>query len=171
MRIQAHDARWPTRNAGGSARGGGRVSVDEKRNDQLPRGREPAAAAEIPLGVGEISRRLQQSLDADRGLHAGRHRAVEIARRADARTSAARSSAISASSPPPKPGRQQHRAGDLPPPHATRNAGSICCARLSRRRSTPTPSSTSSRASAWTKARCSTCIARCPRSPPRRPGR
>ena len=66
-------------------------------DDQLPRRREPAPAAQIPLGVGEVSRRLQQSLDAHGSLHAGRHRALEVAT-ASPRTSAARSSAISASS-------------------------------------------------------------------------
>ncbi len=52
-------------------------------DDQLPRRRQPAAAAEVQVGVGEVSRRLQQSLDADRSLDAGRHRAVEVARRPD----------------------------------------------------------------------------------------
>ena len=37
---------------------------------------------------------------------------------------------------------------------------SICCARLSRKRSIPTPTSTSSRAWDWTKARCSMPITR-----------
>ena len=45
-----------------------------------------------------------------------------------------------------------------------RNAASICCARRSSRRSTPTPISTSSRASASTRARCSTPITRSHRS-------
>ncbi len=52
-------------------------------DDQLPRRRQPASAAEISLGLGEISRGLQQSLDADRSLDAGRHCAVEVPRRAD----------------------------------------------------------------------------------------
>src|SRR5258708_17473765 len=36
----------------------------------LPRRRQSAAAAEVQMGVGEISRRLQQSLDANRSVDA-----------------------------------------------------------------------------------------------------
>ncbi len=56
-------------------------------DDQLSRRRQPAAAAQVPLGVGEVPGRLQQPLDADRGQHAGRHRAVEVARTGSPRTS------------------------------------------------------------------------------------
>jgi hypothetical protein len=53
----------------------------------------------------------------------------------------------------------------------TRNAASICCGRPSKRRSTRIPSSTSSKACRSTRASCSTCTARCRRSPTRRRGR
>jgi ribonucleoside-diphosphate reductase beta chain len=52
--------------------------------------------------------------------------------------------------------RQQHRARHLPPHLGAGVPASTCCARRSRRRSTRTPISTSSRASAWTKRRSST---------------
>ena len=44
------------------------------------------------------------------------------------------------------------------------SAASSCCARPSKRPSTPTPTSTSSRAWAWTRARSSTPTTRCSRS-------
>ena len=46
-----------------------------------------------------------------------------------------------------------------------RNAASTCCARPSRKRSTPTPTSTASSRWVWTRARSSTCITRFPRRP------
>jgi ribonucleoside-diphosphate reductase beta chain len=48
--------------------------------------------------------------------------------------------------------------GTSPP----RSAGSTCCARLSKRPSTPTPISTSSRAWGWTKAKSSTLTTKFP---------
>jgi len=152
-------------------RGGGRVNVDDKAMLQLPRRREQPVAAEIPLGMGKISRRLQQSLDAHRGFHAGGHRAVEVAQWAD-RGRAARSEAQSrllrivgiA-------GCEQHRAGDLSPPDQSRMPPVPAAPGVRGRPSTPTPSNTSSRASGSTMASCSTCIVRCPRSPTRPPGR
>ncbi len=86
-------------------------------DDQRPRRREPAPAAQIQMGVGEIPLRLQQSLDADRGLHAGRHRAVEVARRPDRGRAAHAEAQSRLLRRLGEPGRQQHRAGDLPPPH------------------------------------------------------
>ena len=86
-------------------------------DDQLPRRRQSVAAAEVQMGVGEISRRLQQSLDADRSLDAGRHRAVEVARRPDRGRAPRHQAQSRLLRGVRKPRRQQHRAGDLPPSH------------------------------------------------------
>jgi len=59
-------------------RHGGRVSVDDKRMINCRADVNQLFAAEIQMGVGEIPCRVQQSLDADGSVHAGRHRVVEI---------------------------------------------------------------------------------------------
>ena len=51
--------------------------------DQLPRRRQSTASAEVQVGMGEVSCRLQQSLDAYGSLDAGGHRAVEEPERSD----------------------------------------------------------------------------------------
>ena len=156
---------------GAIERGAARVSCRRQGDDQLPRRRQSAPAAEIPLGLGEISRRLQQPLDADRSLDAGRHRALEIARRPDRRRAPLDQAQprllrrLGIASSPTTSCWRSTAISPIP------NAGNICCVRPSKRRCTLTPSNTSSKASASTKASCSTCIARCRRSPTRRPGR
>ena len=63
-----------------------------------------------------------------------------------------------------QPGRQQHRARAPIATSPRPNAGSTCCDRRSKKRSTRTPTSTSSRAWASTKRRSSTPITRSSRS-------
>src|SRR4051794_4820362 len=41
-------------------------------------GREPTGAAEVPVGVGALSERLRQPLDAVRGADGAGHRAVAL---------------------------------------------------------------------------------------------
>ena len=89
------------------------VGVGEA-DDQRPRRRQPAAAAEVPLGLGEVPGRLQQPVDADRGVDAGRHRAVEVAERAHRRRAADAQAQPGLLRHRRVAGRQQHRARGVP---------------------------------------------------------
>ncbi len=97
-------------------------------------------ADEIQMGVGEkYLAGLQQSLDADRSLDAGRHRAVESRDGlTEGRTTAPSSANLGFFAASESLGRQQHRAGRSTVILPIRNAGNICCGNPLRRRFTPT---------------------------------
>ena len=156
-------ARHRRRKAGDGQRLPPRAHRGQARHQRLGR-RQPARAVQVPLGVGQVPRRLRQPLDAAGNQHAARHRAVEEPERPDRRRAADRQA---------QPRLLRHRRFASPPttscsaPIATSprpSAGSTCCARRSRRRSTRTPTSTSSRAWASTKRRSSTRTTRSSRS-------
>ena len=152
-------------------RGGGRVSVDDKAmincradvNQLLPL-KYRWAWEKYLAGCNNHWMPTEVSMQADIALWKSRDGLTEDERRAVKRNLGFFAASESA-------GRQQHRAGDLPPPDQSGMPAVPVAASVSRRRCIPTPSSTSSKASASTRANCSTCIARCPRSPTRRRGR
>ena len=131
---------------------------------QLQGRRQPAGAVQVQVGLGEVHRRLRQPLDAAGNQHEPRHPAVEGPERPHRGRAAPGQAQPRLLRHRRLAGRQQHRAGHLPPHHRARSAASTCCARRSRRRSTPTPTSTSSRAWTWTRARSSTPTTRSSRS-------
>ena len=121
-------------------------ALEDKRVINAPVRRQPARPVQVQVGLGQVPRRLRQPLDAAGDQHAARHRAVEEPERADRRRAADRQA---------QPRLLRHRRYRSPPttscsaPIATSprpSAGSTCCARRSRKRSTRTPTSTSSRA-------------------------
>ena len=103
-----------------SNRGGARVSVDDKAMINCRADVNQLLPLKYRWAWEKYLAGLQQPLDADRSFDAGRYRAVEIEGRAD-RGRAARDQAQSRILRRlRKPGRQQHRAGDLSPSHQPR---------------------------------------------------
>jgi ribonucleoside-diphosphate reductase alpha chain len=90
---------------------------ERQTHDQRPGRRQPTAAAEVPVGVGEVPVRLRQPLDALGGVHAGRHLAVALPRRTDRRRAAHGEAQPRLLRHLGVAGGQQHRARRLPAPN------------------------------------------------------
>ncbi len=82
---------------------------------QRPGRRQPARAVQVPLGVGQVPRRLRQPLDAAGSEHAARHRAVEEPERADRRRAPDRQAQPRLLRHRRFARRQQHRARHVSP--------------------------------------------------------
>ena len=77
--------------------------------------RQPARPVQVPLGLGQVHRRLRQPLDAAGSEHAARHRAVEEPQRPHRRRAPHRQAQPRLLRHRRLARRQQHRARHLPP--------------------------------------------------------
>ncbi len=107
-------ARPRRRAAGDGQRLPPRAHGGQARHQRLVR-RQPAGAVQVPLGVGQVHRRLRQPLDAAGSEHAARHRAVEAPGRPDRRRAPDRQAQPRLLRHRRQPRRQQHRARHLSP--------------------------------------------------------
>ena len=123
------DARRPhsepqSRRATRSPRRRGRRRAPRQRrrqaHHQRPDRRQPAGAVQVQVGVGEVPRHLREPLDAARGQHVARHRALEGPERPDRRRAPHRQAQPRLLRHRRFAGRQQHRARHLPPHHGAR---------------------------------------------------
>ena len=131
---------------------------------QRPDRRQPAGAVQVQVGVGEVPRHLRQPLDAARGQHVARHRDLEGSQRPDRRRAPHRQAQPRLLRHRRFAGRQQHRAGHLPPHHGARVPPVPAAPGL--RGSDPHPRLPVHRRDrwAWTRARSSTPTTRSRRS-------
>ena len=87
---------------------------------QRPDRRQPAGAVQVQVGLGKVPRHLRQPLDAAGSEHDARHRALERPERPDRRRAPHRQAQPRLLRDRRFAGRQQHRAGHLPPHHGAR---------------------------------------------------
>ena len=123
-----------------------RIARRGQADHQRAGGRQPAGAVQVQVGVGKVPRGVRQPLDAAGNQHEPRHRPVEGPERPDRGRAAPGEAQPGLLRDRRFAGGEQHRARAPTATSPRRSAGSTCCARRSRRRSTPTPTSTSSRA-------------------------